>query len=157
MTSTWKMAVVIAAVAGAACTREDGNGAADAGNASINMAAEAPAQAPSPSAEANAAGGGQQTGMEMTGSILAWSTPAAGSTVSGPVDELVFHFTPPARLSEVIITGPDGTTPMMVSAVGEVEHYSLPLGAEEPGNYTVAWRATAQGREHRGSFGFTVR
>ncbi|MDP9423629.1 MAG: copper resistance protein CopC [Pseudomonadota bacterium] len=90
-------------------------------------------------------------------SILAWSRPAVGSTVSAPVNELVLHFTPPARLGEVTVTGPDGAMPMMVTAVGEVEHYSLPLTADTPGAYTVAWRATRQGREHQGSFGFTIR
>lgn len=45
---------------------------------------------------------------------------------------------------------------MMVTAMGEVEHYSLPLQAEAPGAYTMAWRATVKGRV-RGSFGFIVR
>lgn len=90
-------------------------------------------------------------------SILAWSRPAAGSTVSAPVNELVLHFSPPARLGEVTVTGPQGTMPMMVTAVGEVEHYSLPLSADTPGAYSVAWRATRQGSDYQGSFGFTVR
>ena len=90
-------------------------------------------------------------------SILAWAMPAAGSTVAAPVDELVLHFSPPARLDEVIVTGPEGMMPMMVTAVGEVEHYSLPISDLGPGSYTVAWLATAQGREHRGSFAFQVR
>ena len=91
------------------------------------------------------------------GSILAWSKPAAGSTVAGPVNGLVLHFSPPARLDEVTVTGPDGAMPMMVTAVGEVEHYALPLSADAPGGYTVAWRASAKGREYQGSFGFTLR
>ncbi len=90
-------------------------------------------------------------------SILAWSKPAAGSTVGEPVNELVFHFSPPARLGEVTVTGPDGTMPMMVTAVGEVEHYSLPVSGLEPGRYTVAWKATAGGVAYTGSFGFQVR
>lgn len=90
-------------------------------------------------------------------SILAWTKPAAGTTVTAPVDELVFHFSPPARLGEVTVTGPDGAMPMMVTAVGEVEHYELPLTADTPGSYTIAWRATRQGREHQGSFGFIIR
>ena len=110
--------------------------------------------APRPEATA-AAGSTPEAGTAR--SILAWSRPAAGSTVSAPVNELVFHFTPPARLGEVTVTGPDGAMPMMVTAVGEVEHYSLPLSADTPGAYTVAWRASVQGREHQGSFGFTVR
>lgn len=55
------------------------------------------------------------------------------------------------------VTGPEGAMPMMVTAVGEVEHYSLPLSSDAPGAYTVAWRATAKGREYQGRFGFTVR
>lgn len=110
------------------------------------------AQAPQPAAAAGPA----ETTAESS-SILAWSRPAAGSTVAAPVNELVLHFSPPARLGEVTVTGPDGAMPMMVNAVGEVEHYSLPLQADAPGAYTVAWRATAQGRDYQGSFGFTVR
>lgn len=90
-------------------------------------------------------------------SILASSTPAAGSTVSGPVNELMLHFSPPARLAEVTVTGPDGMMPMMLTPVGEVEHYSLPLSGLGAGTYTVDWRANAAGQEHRGRFSFTVR
>lgn len=90
-------------------------------------------------------------------SILAWSKPAAGSTVSAPVDELVFHFSPPARLGEVTVTGPDGAMPMMVTAVGEVEHYSLPLSSLGPGRYTVDWTATARSVDYNGRFSFGVR
>ena len=89
-------------------------------------------------------------------SILAASKPAAGSTVRAPVNELVLHFTPPARLEEVTVSGSEGTMPMMVSAVGEVEHYSLPLAGLGAGRYVVAWRASRSGVQHRGSFGFTV-
>ena len=91
-----------------------------------------------------------------TATILAASKPAAGSTVAAPVNELVLHFSPAARLLEVTVTGPDGTMPMMVSAVGEVEHYSLPLSGLGPGRYAVAWRASRGGIEHRGRFEFTV-
>jgi methionine-rich copper-binding protein CopC len=89
--------------------------------------------------------------------ILASSNPAAGSTVDGTVDTLELHFNPPARLDEVAVTGSGGTMPMMVHAIGEVAHYSLPLSGVTPGLYTVNWRATALGTEHRGSFSFTVR
>lgn len=92
-----------------------------------------------------------------TSSILAWSRPAAGSTVAVGVDQLVLHFSPPARLGEVTVTGPEGAMPMMVTAAGEVGHYSLPLSELGPGSYTVQWRATARGVDHRGSFGFKVR
>ena len=83
--------------------------------------------------------------------------PAAGSTVKGPLNQLMLHFNRPARLEEVTISGPDGTMPMMVTPVGEVEHYALPLSGLGPGAYSVAWRATASGREQQGRFGFTVR
>ena len=88
-------------------------------------------------------------------SILVGSSPAAGSTVEAP-EELVLHFSPPARLEEVTVSGPSGTMPMMVHAVGENTHYSLPLPDLEPGAYAVDWRAMAQGREHRGRIPFMV-
>lgn len=90
-------------------------------------------------------------------SILAQSSPAAGAIMDPPVSELVLHFAPPARLGEVIVTGPDGAMPMMVTAVGEVEHYALPLPDLRAGQYEVAWSARARGAEHRGRFRFTVR
>jgi methionine-rich copper-binding protein CopC len=89
-------------------------------------------------------------------SILQSSRPAAGSAVVGPVDELVLHFDPPARLDEVTVTGHEGTMPMMVHAVGESADYSLPLSGVESGSYRVDWRATVRGREYRGSFEFSV-
>ena len=107
---------------------------------------------PRPAAAAGSAGT-----PAVTGSILAWSKPDAGSTVAAPVNELVLHFSPPARLGEVTITGPEGAMPMMVTAVGEVEHYSLPLSGLGPGTYTVAWKAVARGVDHRGTFGFEAR
>lgn len=156
MTSTWKRAVALALFASVGCARERGNEAANAGDVGTNAAAEAPAPATSAEA-ANAAGGESAAAAATAGSILAWSRPAAGSTVSPPVDELVFHFSPPARLGEVTVTGPDGAMPMMVNAVSEVEHYSLPLSGLGQGRYTVGWRASARGVDHRGSFGFDVR
>ena len=90
-------------------------------------------------------------------SILAGSSPADGATVAAPVDELVLIFDPPARLLEVTVNGPDGLMPTMVTAVGETSHYSLPMPGLTAGSYGVDWRASAQGREHRGSFRFSVR
>jgi methionine-rich copper-binding protein CopC len=101
---------------------------------------EVPAAAPSPS-----------------NSILTGSSPAAGSIVRGEIDELQLHFNPPARLDEVTVSGPGGTLPTMIHAVGEVADYSIPLSGLGPGVYTVSWRATAKGREYRGSFGFTAK
>jgi methionine-rich copper-binding protein CopC len=91
-------------------------------------------------------------------SILQGSTPASGATVRGPVSQLELRFSPPARLGEVTVTGDDGMTmPIMVTAVGEVPRYSIPLPDLGPGTYTVAWEATAAGATHRGSFRFAVR
>lgn len=90
-------------------------------------------------------------------SILAASTPAAGSTVAGPVNELKLRFSPPARLDQVTVSGPDGTMPMMVTAVGEVPDYSIPLPGLGAGAYTVNWRAGAQGKTYDGAFQFTVK
>jgi methionine-rich copper-binding protein CopC len=91
------------------------------------------------------------------GSVLEQSAPAAGETVAGPVDDLRLRFARPVRLDEVIVEGPAGSMPMMVHAAGEVRDYSLPLPGLDPGVYTVRWRATAGGREERGTFSFVVR
>ena len=91
------------------------------------------------------------------GPVLVSATPRPGSTVHGSVDELKLHFSPPARLDEVTVAGPDGLMPAMVHAVGEVADYSIPITISAPGAYTVSWRATAKGREYRGSFAFTVK
>jgi len=96
-------------------------------------------------------------GAQAPASILIGSTPAAGSTVEAPVDELKLRFDPPARLEELTVTGPNGIMPMMVDAVGKVSDYSLPLSGLEAGSYTVDWRASTGGSGHRGSFTFTVR
>lgn len=104
-----------------------------------------------------AAGAESTEATARSSSILAWSRPAAGSTVAAPVNELVLHFSPPARLGEVTVAGPDGAMPMMVTAVGEVEHYSLPMSGLGPGRYSVEWKATARGVDYNGSFSFDVR
>lgn len=90
-------------------------------------------------------------------SILQSSSPAGGSIVAAPVNALELRFNPPARLGEVSITGPQGVMPMMVTAVGEVGYYSLPLPDLGPGNYKVNWAVTASGRAYDGNFAFTVR
>ena len=89
--------------------------------------------------------------------LLAGSTPANGSVVNGPVEALELRFSPAARLLEVVVTGPDGQIPMMVTAAGEQARYSLPLPSLQSGNYSVDWRATAAGRQDQGTFGFTVK
>lgn len=97
------------------------------------------------------------TAMPTTQSILANSSPAAGSTVTGPVEELALHFSPPARLDEVTVSGPDGSMPMMLTPVGEVSTYSLPVSELGAGNYRVTWKAASRGRAYQGSFSFIVR
>lgn len=89
--------------------------------------------------------------------LLARSTPANGAVVAGPVNRLELHFAPPSRLLEVTVSGPEGKMPMMVTAAGETAHYALPLPALGPGAYSVDYRASAGGREDRGTFAFTVR
>lgn len=99
---------------------------------------------------------GTQT--SQSSSILASSSPANGATVTAPVRRIDLNFNPPARLGEVTVTGPDGMMPMIVSAVGEVAHYELPLSSDlGPGSYRVAWKARVGGTVYLGSFGFTVR
>jgi len=88
--------------------------------------------------------------------ILARSTPADGSTVAGPVDNLQLVYVRPARLLEVTVEGPDGLSPTMVNAVGEVTDYSIPLPGLTSGNYRVNWRASAAGRSYNGVLKFTV-
>ncbi len=154
-------AVALVLLASAACANKGGsNEVANAaqGDSLVNSTAEAPAGAPNTSSQAtNTPAADQPTRSTAAGSILAWSRPAAGSIVKAPVDELVFHFSPPARLGEVTVSGPEGAMAMMVRAVGEAEHYSLPLSGVAPGQYTVAWKATARGVDYNGSFRFEVR
>ncbi len=166
MTTALKSALLIAFVAASACSGADTqNNQAEAESISVsNATATETAAANEAGAPSNVTTRGAETPQadataapNADGSILAWSRPAAGSTVSGPVNELQLHFTPPARLGEVTVTGPEGAMPMMVTAVGEVEHYSLPLSGLGSGSYTVDWRAIRAGREYRGTFGFTVR
>lgn len=89
-------------------------------------------------------------------SILARSNPAAGATVQAPLDKIELWFDPPARLGEVTVEGPEGLMPMMVTAVGEVGYYSIPVSLSAPGGYRLAWEASSGGREYRGSFRFTL-
>ena len=89
--------------------------------------------------------------------ILLSSKPAAGATVSGPVDELVLRFSPPARLDGVTVNGPDGLMPMMVHSAAKSADYSIPLPGLGPGSYTVNWKATAHGQPYLGSFVFAAK
>lgn len=159
MTLGWQSAAMVAALlASSTC----------AGNEAVNNAHERETLVNASAGEtgvnsndsvggANAANAPKRSALTANGSILAWSKPADGSVVTAPVNELVFHFSPPARLGEVTVVGPEGAMPMMVTAVGEVEHYSLPLSGREAGRYSVNWNASARGIPYKGSFEFEVR
>lgn len=56
-----------------------------------------------------------------------------------------------------MLTGSEGQIPMMVHSAGAARDYSIPLPELDAGTYIVGWRATAEGREYRGEFSFTVR
>lgn len=88
--------------------------------------------------------------------ILARSTPADGATVAGPVNVLQLTFARPARLLEVTIDGPDGLSPMMITAPAETMEYQVPLSGLTSGKYRVNWRASASGRPYDGVVNFTV-
>jgi methionine-rich copper-binding protein CopC len=91
-------------------------------------------------------------------SLLASSRPADGALVAAPIDELEFNFARPARLAEVTVTGSDGSKmPIMVNAVGEVTHYSLPIDGLGAGRYTADWRASSAGIDYHGNIHFDVK
>ena len=100
--------------------------------------------------------GGPQKQVAET-AILAKSTPTDGSVVAGPVNQLQLRFARPARLLEVTIDGPDGLSPMMITAAGETTDYSVPLPGLGAGSYRVNWKASATGRTYNGMIAFTVR
>jgi methionine-rich copper-binding protein CopC len=88
--------------------------------------------------------------------MLVRSVPADGASVSAP-QSLSLTFREPTRLVELIITGPAGEMPMMVTAAGEQISYSIPLPELEPGLHEVRWRALAGGVPQEGRLSFTVR
>ncbi|MBC7576090.1 MAG: copper resistance protein CopC [Tardiphaga sp.] len=90
-------------------------------------------------------------------SILVRSTPANGATVAGPVNQLTLHFARAARLLEVTVEGPDGLSPMMITAVGEVKDYSVPLSGLGAGAYRANWKAGAAGQTYTATIASTVR
>lgn len=89
--------------------------------------------------------------------LLARSTPANGSTVTGPVNVLQLTFARPARLLEVTVEGPDGLSPMMITAPTETTDYQIPLPGLTSGQYRVNWRASASGRSYDGVLNFALR
>lgn len=162
MTYSWgTTAVVFALLASAACAgNRESNERGNAGDREPlgGATGDAPVIQPATSVGAtNGAASEQAERPASEGSIMAWSRPAASSAVSAPVNELVFQFSLPARLDEVTVTGPEGAMATMVTAAGEVEHYSVPVSGLGSGRYTVDWRATARGTAYNGSFGFEVR
>jgi len=150
----WRKTAAFALLVGTACAPGDTNEAVDRNGPAASVEKQESNIAVETS---NADASGKPSASLTASSILAWSRPAAGSTVSAPASELVFHFSPAASLTELTVSGTDGTMPMMVNAVGEVEHYSLPFAADTPGSYIVTWRATAGGRKYQGTFNFTIR
>lgn len=89
--------------------------------------------------------------------LLARSTPANGSIVAGPVNNLQLNYARPVRLLEVTLDGPDGLSPMMITAPAETTDYQIPLPGLTGGKYRVNWRASAAGRSYDGVLNFTVR
>lgn len=87
--------------------------------------------------------------------LLLRSSPAAGATIGAP-DELLLVFDRPVALAEVIVEGPDGAMPMMLSSAGARSRYVLPLHGLGPGNYEVRWR-TGGAAPREGGFRFTIR
>jgi methionine-rich copper-binding protein CopC len=90
-------------------------------------------------------------------SILASSSPADGAVVAAP-RQLRLVFREPVRLAEVVVAGPDGEMPMMLSPAGAQTTYVLPLDGLSPGVHDVRWRAvTGGGTTRQGTLRFTVR
>lgn len=85
------------------------------------------------------------------------SIPAAGSTVTGPVNQLVLDFDQPVALAEVLVKGPDGLMPMMIGSAGAQKHFEIPVPGLLAGSYEVSWRASLNGIAKRGNFAFTVK
>lgn len=107
---------------------------------------------------ASGATAAEPTALQDAQSVLASSSPANGSTVAGPLGELELHFSRPVRLVELTLSAPDGSImPTMVTSAGEQQHYKVPVSADQPGRYGVAWRVSANGDSVRGSFAFTIR
>jgi methionine-rich copper-binding protein CopC len=89
--------------------------------------------------------------------MLVRSAPAEGAVVRAP-QSLSLTFREPVRLVELIVAGPAGEMPMMITAAGEQTSYSIPLPELEPGRHEVRWRAVGPGgASHEGRLSFTVR
>lgn len=114
---------------------------------SSNQAVDASSNGAAPPGEASAAG------------LLRSSDPQNGATLAKSPNNLVLVFSQPMRLNEVTIEGGKGTTmPMMVTAAGASERFSLPLSGLEADTYIARWRASGtDGRSQEGTIRFTVR
>jgi hypothetical protein len=55
---------------------------------------------------------------------------------------------------EVIVNGPGGAMPVMITPAGETEAYSIPVSDLGTGFNSVRSRATSAGRELSGSYSF---
>lgn len=97
-------------------------------------------------------------GQDASVSLLESSVPRDGARVTASPENLLLNFRQPLRLAEVTVTGAGGqTVPIMVTAVGLVRSYSIPIPELEPGSYRVQWRALdSAGASREGSLGFTV-
>lgn len=90
--------------------------------------------------------------------LLVSSSPADGSTVTGPVSEVQLHFSRPVRLIELALTAPDGSVmPTMINSAGEQQHYRIPVSVDQPGRHRVDWRVSVSDGAVSGSFAFTNR
>lgn len=90
-------------------------------------------------------------------SILASSTPSNGAKLNSAPGALVLNFARPVSLAEIVVEGPDGMMPMMLSPAGATMRYEIPLDGIGTGSYTVRWRAVDEaGAQHRGSIAFEV-
>ena len=89
-------------------------------------------------------------------SPLVSSTPANGAIVKPDLEALVLRFEQAVRLNEVLLIGPGGMMPMMVTAPTEQKEFSIPLSGLEPGSHQVTWRATAGTEMLSGVLRFTV-
>ena len=100
--------------------------------------------------------GSEPSNDEAGGPILVRSVPADGARVSAP-DNLELTFREPVRLVELVVAGPSGEMPMMVTAAGAQTEYSIPVSGLESGRNEVRWRAqTADGAPLEGRLSFTV-
>lgn len=153
--------VIAGAMLLAACAPD--SEADNVGSVPANQVSAAPDSGPDASAGTPIANDFQApapavAGQDESGSLLESSVPSDGARVTASPENLVLNFRQPLRLAEVTVTSADGQTmPIMVTAVGLVRSYSIPISGLEPGSYRVQWRALdAAGVSREGSFGFTV-